>query len=59
MGIQRKSSLITLNYNRSLHHDDVHYKHNRRNQTALGTRAVGVVAGKLSCIKILYKGNIK
>jgi hypothetical protein len=28
---------------------DHHHKHHRRNQIALGTRVVGMVAGTLSC----------
>ena len=36
---------------------DNHHKHHRRDQIALGTRAVGMVAGTLSC-KQIQSGRI-
>jgi hypothetical protein len=44
---------MNLNFNfNDLGENYVYYKYHRRDQTALGTWAVGMVAGTLSCKQI-------
>ena len=54
MYTNKKLTDLNFNFDDLGENYDNHHKHHRRNQIALGTRVVGMVAGTLSCKQISY-----